>query len=560
MLQKSPPGTAVCPIVTDELQGSLDTLERAFGAPFQLWIKQTDWCALTQRPESGPGPASDTRYLESLNECDASRKPIVTTSSNRGHRVVVPIEHPDRIPCAATSVVKGRDPELVARLAATASRLIEKTSELDTQSKRVNSYAKYVSGDYEQLSWLHDLTKYFEGSDPRQGIEVIAQTVLPALRELIEAQSIVLLEIEPHAPASHNEDRTATRTFDSVGEAQINDQVHRRLVACFGAKATPRPFVNNHVGEHHALADVMGLHSCILVPVAAKDYQFGWLLALNKMESADALAQNAEFCPQGLSEQEFGTVEASLMNAAAIMLAAQARNAELFRERESLMIGIIRALINAMDAKDSYTFGHSDRVAQIAKRIAKELGQDEQSCERIFLAGVLHDIGKIGVPDDVLLKPGKLNDEEFRQVKQHPTIAHNILKHLDLLTHVMSGVLHHHESVDGHGYPNQLAGDEIPIAARIIAVADAYDAMTSSRPYRDAMSAQKAESIIRQNAGKQWDADVVAAFFEALDNVHTICQSKDSDSRGILQVGESRKDDTERTDNDSIATAVTSTT
>ncbi len=128
------------------------------------------------------------------------------------------------------------------------------------------------------------------------------------------------------------------------------------------------------------------------------------------------------------------------------------------------------------------------------------------------------------MPDEVLLKPGKLTDEEFEKIKQHPAIGHSILKHLKQLSYVLPGVLHHHESVDGRGYPHGLTGEAIPFSARILAVADAYDAMTSSRPYRSVMPREKAESILQENAGTQWDARVVEAFFGAASDLHTICQ------------------------------------
>ncbi|OYW24958.1 MAG: hypothetical protein B7Z55_00745 [Planctomycetales bacterium 12-60-4] len=272
--------------------------------------------------------------------------------------------------------------------------------------------------------------------------------------------------------------------------------------------------------------------SLLLVPVETNDYQYGWLLALNKVSTRDERPWGTTALEPRPSEHEFGTIEGSLLKSAGILLATHARNAQLFLQKEAMMIGVIRALINAIDAKDSYTLGHSDRVASMAKRLARQLGHDEAACERIFLTGLLHDIGKIGVPDSVLLKPGKLTEEEFELIKKHPDIGYNILKHVDQLDYVLDGVLHHHEAYDGSGYPHRLAGEEIPLVARIIAVADAYDAMTSCRPYRQAMPKEKAEFILRQNAGKMWDATVVAAFDDATDDIHAICQSERAD-RGL---------------------------
>jgi HD-GYP domain-containing protein (c-di-GMP phosphodiesterase class II) len=181
------------------------------------------------------------------------------------------------------------------------------------------------------------------------------------------------------------------------------------------------------------------------------------------------------------------------------------------------MTGIVRAIINAIDAKDQYTCGHSDRVAAYAKCIAERLGEDPEECERIYMAGLLHDVGKIGVPDSILGKPGKLTDEEYAVVKKHPEIGYSILKHLKQLDYVLPGVLHHHEAIDGSGYPAGLIGDSIPFAGRLLAVADAYDAMTSDRPYRRGMPTERAESILQSEAGTTWDARIVAALMECLE-------------------------------------------
>jgi HD-GYP domain-containing protein (c-di-GMP phosphodiesterase class II) len=216
------------------------------------------------------------------------------------------------------------------------------------------------------------------------------------------------------------------------------------------------------------------------------------------------------------------------MNATAIVLAAHGRNCGLFHEKELLLRGVIRSMINAIDAKDSYTCGHSDRVAEYARLIARELSLDLNQCEQIYMTGLLHDVGKIGVPDEVLNKPGQLTDSEFELIKQHPVIGFEILKHLENLDYVLPGVLHHHEAIDGSGYPHGLQGSEIPLEARILAVADAYDAMTSDRPYRRGMPGEKAEAILRNGAGRQWDPDCVDAFFRTTISVRLIASQRSS--------------------------------
>jgi HD-GYP domain-containing protein (c-di-GMP phosphodiesterase class II) len=169
-------------------------------------------------------------------------------------------------------------------------------------------------------------------------------------------------------------------------------------------------------------------------------------------------------------------------------------------------------------------------VASISSRLAKELGCDDEFIETIYMAGLLHDIGKIGIDDAVLRKPGKLTDAEFSHIKQHPGLGYKILADIKPFSVVLPAVLHHHEQWDGGGYPCQLVGEQIPFMARIVAVADAYDAMTSDRPYRPGMAHDRVRQIFRDGAGKQWDADVVAALFACYGDIQQLSQYKPSDS------------------------------
>ncbi len=170
----------------------------------------------------------------------------------------------------------------------------------------------------------------------------------------------------------------------------------------------------------------------------------------------------------------------------------------------------IASLVRAVEARDPYTRGHSERVAHYAALLGGELGLSMDEIERLWLAGLLHDIGKIGVPDAILHKPGPLTEEEYRRVKQHCQVAVQILSPISGLRHVIPFVLSHHERVDGKGYPNGLAGEAIPLSARILAVADGFEAMTSHRAYRQAYSTERALEILEEGAGTQWDADLVA--------------------------------------------------
>ncbi|MBO7375200.1 MAG: HD-GYP domain-containing protein, partial [Lachnospiraceae bacterium] len=163
------------------------------------------------------------------------------------------------------------------------------------------------------------------------------------------------------------------------------------------------------------------------------------------------------------------------------------------------------ALVNAIDAKDTYTQGHSVRVAEYARKIAEHVGKSEEECEEIYYAGLLHDVGKIGVPGDIINKNGKLSNEEYEKIKTHAEKGGQILSSIIEYPYLSIGARHHHERFDGKGYPDKLKGDDIPEIARILAVADAYDAMTSKRSYRDPIPQQKVREEIIKGAGLQFD-------------------------------------------------------
>jgi HD-GYP domain-containing protein (c-di-GMP phosphodiesterase class II) len=198
------------------------------------------------------------------------------------------------------------------------------------------------------------------------------------------------------------------------------------------------------------------------------------------------------------------------------LIRAFGRERELNEELEAANLSLTESLVNALDARDPYSAGHSVAVAVYSRDLAAEIGLPQQQVQRIYLAGLLHDIGKIAVPDAILRKPAALTDEEFEEIRLHPTIGEQILAPSQHLQDVLPGVRHHHERIDGKGYPDRRKDADIPLQARIISVADAYNAMTSDRPYRDAMHPELAQRILVQNQGMQHDPFLVAAFRRVL--------------------------------------------
>lgn len=178
---------------------------------------------------------------------------------------------------------------------------------------------------------------------------------------------------------------------------------------------------------------------------------------------------------------------------------------------------ILFTLVNVIDAKDSYTRGHSERVTRLAVLLAERLGLSKEQINTLEKAAQLHDIGKIGIPEAVLNKPGALTNEEFEEVKTHSPLGEKICSPLKTLQPLLDIIRHHHERYDGKGYPDGLKGEEISIEARIIAVVDSYDAMASDRPYRERLSKEAIINNIKKGSGSQWDKNVAEAFLRILE-------------------------------------------
>jgi putative nucleotidyltransferase with HDIG domain len=190
------------------------------------------------------------------------------------------------------------------------------------------------------------------------------------------------------------------------------------------------------------------------------------------------------------------------------------------QELRTAYIQTIRALAEAIDAKDAYTRGHSERVAVYASRIARRMNLERELIERIYFSGLLHDVGKIGIPDAIITKPARLNAEEYEEIKKHPEIGAKILEPVEFLSKIVPCVRHHHEWFDGcdRGYPDRLIGDQIPLPSRVILVADTVEAMTSDRPYRKALPIDTVVQELNKYSGSQFDPMVVDSFLGLLED------------------------------------------
>ncbi|WP_291323394.1 HD domain-containing phosphohydrolase [Desulfonatronospira sp.] len=210
----------------------------------------------------------------------------------------------------------------------------------------------------------------------------------------------------------------------------------------------------------------------------------------------------------------FNNEDSQLLGVFAAHAATAMQNARMYGKMRDKNLDIIRSYAKAVEAKDYYTKGHSDRVAVYAMKLGSRLKLMSKELEDLYTAGVLHDIGKIGIPDHILNKPSRLTDDEFRIMQGHPQIARDILAQLWSLNDILPLVYHHHERVDGEGYPDNIGNGQIPFLAKVISVVDAFEAMTSDRAYRNALSWEQARVILLQGSGTQWDHELVAEWID----------------------------------------------
>ncbi len=360
-----------------------------------------------------------------------------------------------------------------------------------------------------ELGLLHRLTSHLHllENEPE-----LWRSVLAWLSDSIPAQCLALVSNQ-----TSDEEPLGLQTEDSsgvlvYGEPPAKNSELRELVEKFGSSALQQPVVLNRAETSLPTWHCPTIREMACVPIQGGDHPRGWLLALNHKGSA-----REEF-------NQFGSVETRLLGSVGTILGIHSSNLELYRKQAELFTSSVRALTTAIDAKDRYTSGHSDRVARISVALAEQIGLDKNARDTIYLGGLLHDIGKIGIDDQVLNKPGQLTDEEFEHIKQHPQLGYDILQGVRPLEKILPIVLHHHEAWNGEGYPHGLKGNETPLMARIVAVADAFDAMSSDRPYRKGMPDARLDSILHQGAGSQWDANIVDAFFAIRDEIRGIAE------------------------------------
>ncbi|MEW6535691.1 MAG: CHASE2 domain-containing protein [Candidatus Auribacterota bacterium] len=274
---------------------------------------------------------------------------------------------------------------------------------------------------------------------------------------------------------------------------------------------TQRPIVMNDVGASITANSSLisctleRIHSLLLVPMVVHQETIGIICLCNKLHPVSG--KLVEFTNDDL------TLLKSILSQSAVSL----ENFLLYNNLRDFFLNTIKSLVASIDAKDQYTAGHSERVTAISEMIGAEMRLTPTELENLRISAILHDVGKIGISDSILCSTSRLTDEEFEVIKSHPVKGEDILKHVNEFIGIIPGVKHHHERFDGRGYPDGLKGKDIPLTARIIAIADTFDAMTSNRTYRKRLDVEFALNEIRRCAGTQFDPELVEYFFKCYE-------------------------------------------
>jgi HD-GYP domain-containing protein (c-di-GMP phosphodiesterase class II) len=375
------------------------------------------------------------------------------------------------------------DESSAQRTAATLQWMAQDLVQLNEYQDAVTGFTSELTDSYETIDLLYGLGRSMLDLDrPERFVQLLCDRLFETMPfawvaarfEDLDVPSILVRGRVPRSPEQ-------LVAFIDALRLRLSQEQHGFLLD--GSEAT-------------AAGDSLGASKVLVQPVMRGTQVAGILLVGEK---------NGE-------DPQISSYDIQLLEAAAAFTGAFLENTQLYRDHQAMFVGSLKALTAAIDAKDRYTCGHSERVALLASRLAAAAGLGETYAGRIHICGLLHDVGKIGVPEAVLSKPGKLTEQEFGLVRLHPEIGFRILKDIPQLADILPGVLHHHERWDGDGYPHNLRGEQIPLPARILGLADTFDAMSSNRSYRAAVPRDAVLAEIRRLAGAQFDPALANTF------------------------------------------------
>jgi putative nucleotidyltransferase with HDIG domain len=361
----------------------------------------------------------------------------------------------------------------------------------------ITSLTQELSLRYEELNLIYDLGKTLgEINSPEKTIQFMVEKTMESL-----SADMVLASIPSNRifEVGYSNPHLSHIDLKDPGLVEHVEEIILKRVT-FSDSDPPHLFLHD-VSQDSELGRFIEIPMSLLtVPVKLKGNSAGFLAIIHFNR-----------------EQGFQTGDVRLLSSLAEQISIMATNAELYQNLKDFLLNVIKTLVSSIEAKDSCTSGHSERVAAISMMIAEGLNYSSEDKEILNWAALLHDIGKIGVPEWILTKPAKLTEEEYKIIREHPEKGYNILMPIQQLKGALDAIRFHHERLDGSGYPMGLKGLEIPLHARIIAVADMYDAMTSDRAYRYRRSDDETQEEMTRVSGTQLDSDIVTLLFNLLE-------------------------------------------
>lgn len=375
--------------------------------------------------------------------------------------------------------------------------------------KQIEMVSTELSQAYEELVLLHKLSTNMKVTEPDSNF---LQMACDSLTDMVSVEGIaILLE-------KTMEDEKQLVLVAGLGLIDINERMaavlHSRLVEQIDSGK--EALLDSEVDSPFRYEWSDSIKNIIAVPLFGKDKTGSGLV--ERTPNGDCII-GLMVAVNRLDKPDFDSPDVKLFNSVANRCAVFIENGRLFGDLKELFVGSLKALTSSIDAKDQYTRGHSERVAFISRWIAERFtGAEplqEEQIHKIYLAGLLHDIGKIGIDEAVLRKNGKLTEQELMRIKTHPSIGAGILNEIKQMRDIVPGVLCHHEQIDGKGYPSGLVGEQIPLIGKIVGLADSFDAMTSKRAYRDAMTVEEALAEIEKGLGTQFDEEVGKIFINS---------------------------------------------
>ncbi len=416
--------------------------------------------------------------------------------------------------------------------------------------KQIEMVSNELSQTYEELVLLHKLSTNMKVTEPDAAF---LQMACDSLADIVSVEGMAIL-LERNVEGERRLILAAGLGLIDVNE-QMAGVLRNRLIE--EINSGHEALLDSEVDSHFKYNWPANIKSIIAVPFWEKEKTGTPFSSFEGGKETEETVRQGTPCGENgsfiiglmvavnrLDKPDFDSTDAKLFNSVANGCAIFIDNGRLFRDLEELFIGSLKALTSSIDAKDPYTRGHSERVAFISRWIAERIDGEEplerEEIHKIYLTGLLHDIGKMGIDDAVLRKKGKLTEQEMNDIRKHPSIGASILSGIKQMRDIVPGVLCHHERADGRGYPNGLAGEQIPLASKIIGLADSFDAMTSERTYKEVMTVEEARAEIEKGLGTQFDEKVGRIFINSdLHQLWEIMQKNGNLSEyGATAVGE----------------------